>query len=72
MPTANGRSWTFNRLLNLWKKRRYSRAQILAAVKAGQITQAEADEILATAQDGAEAETDGGLVLGAAEELETA
>ena len=78
LPTANGKSWNYNRIMDLWKKRRYSRAQILAAMRAGLISQEEAEEILATVQesmiepDTADGMTDGSLELGAAEELESA
>lgn len=60
----NGRSWGFNRIMNLWRRKLYNKAQVLAAVKSGEITQEEAEEILAMMQD---LNNDGSLVLGAAE-----
>lgn len=58
-----GHRGIYNQILIGWRKRKYSRAQILAMVRAGKLTQEEADEILATKQE-AEEETDGSLVLG--------
>ena len=77
-PPAEGRSGMFEQILKMWKRRKYTRAMILAMVKAGKLTQEEADEILATKQEVDEAEakaetpeeTDGSLTLGAAEDLE--
>lgn len=62
-----GHRGIYDQILIGWRKRKYSRAQILAMVRAGILTQEEADEILATTQD--EGEADGSLTLGAAEEL---
>lgn len=64
--TDTGHRGFYDQILVGWKRRKYSRAQILAMVRAGKLTQEEADEILATEQD---EETDGGLTLGAADEL---
>ena len=47
----NGHSGMFNQILRMWKRKKYSRAQILALVRAGKLTKEEADEILATAQE---------------------
>lgn len=65
--TGSGHSGMFDSILLGWKRGKYSRAQILAFVKAGILTQEEADEILATMQETEAEETDGGLTLGAAE-----
>lgn len=62
-----GHRGIYDQILIGWRKRKYSRAQILAMVHAGILTQEEADEILATTQD--EEEADGSLTLGATEEL---
>ena len=77
-PPAEGRSGMFEQILKMWKRRKYTRAMILAMVRTGKLTQEEADEILATKQEIDEAaaaaetpeETDGSLTLGAAEDLE--
>ena len=58
-----GHRGIFDQIMIGWKRRKYSRTQILAMVKAGILTQEEADEILATAQEEAEPETDGSLTL---------
>ena len=58
-----GHRGIFDQILAGWKRKKYSRAQILALVRTGKLTQEEADEILATKQE-VEEETDGGLVLG--------
>ena len=83
-PPAEGRSGFFEQILKMWKRKKYSRAQILAFVRMGKLTQEEADEILAQKQDGEaeepaadtqpaeQPETDGSLKLGAADELEEA
>lgn len=65
--TDTGHRGIYDQILIGWRKRKYSKAQILAMVRAGILTQEEADEILATAQD--EEEADGSLTLGATEEL---
>ena len=65
--TDTGHRGIYDQILIGWRKRKYSRAQILAMVRAGILTQEEADEILATTQD--EGEADGSLTLGATEEL---
>ncbi len=61
---TSGTSWNYSNLLEKWKKKRYSMAQILAAVEAGLITEEEAEQILSTPQ---EDDTDGSLNLGEAE-----
>jgi len=61
-----GHRGIYDSVLVGWKRRKYSKTQILAMVRAGILTQEEADEILATAQD---EEATGGLMLGAAEEM---
>ena len=67
---ASGKSGMFEQVLKMWKRRKYTRAAILAMVRAGKLTQEEADEILATEQTtDEENETDGSLTLGAADEL---
>ena len=58
-----GHRGIFDQILAGWKRKKYSRAQILALVRTGKLTQEEADEILATKQE-VEEETDGSLVLG--------
>ena len=58
-----GHRGIFNQILAGWKRKKYSRAQILALVRTGKLTQEEADEILATKQEVEEPETDGGLTL---------
>lgn len=64
LSLTSGTSWNYSNLLEKWKKKRYSRAQILAAVEAGLITEEEAEQILSTPQ---EDDTDGSLNLGEAE-----
>ncbi len=67
----SGHSGMFDSVLLGWKRKKYSRAQILAMVRAGLLTQEEADEILATLQETDDTEsaagTDGSLTLGEAE-----
>ena len=62
--TNSGHGPWFESIANGWRFRRYTRAMILAFVRNGYLTQEEAEEILAMAQ---EEETDGSLVLGAAD-----
>ncbi len=66
---SSERSADFDAILKGWKKRKYSRAQILEMMRQGLISVGEAHEILAQAQDGDEPETDGSLELGAADKL---
>ena len=63
-----GNRGIFDQILAGWKRRKYSRAAILAMVRQGILTQEEADRILATAQE-VEEEIDGSLQLGSAEEM---
>ncbi len=64
------RSADFDGILKGWKKRKYTRSQILEMMRKGLITRGEAMEILAQTQgeETAEPATDGSLKLGAADE----
>ena len=63
----SGHSGMFDSVLLGWKRKKYSRAQILAMVKAGILTQEEAEEILGTLQDEEIGAVGDGLTLGEAE-----
>ena len=73
----SGRGSYFDDILDQWRKRKLTRAEILKLLKEGKLTQKEADQILATLQEGDEAvdSTDrellgSGLQLGAAEDAD--
>ena len=70
VPQAAIRSADFDGILKGWKKRKYTRSQIMEMMRKGLITRGEAMEILAQTQgeETAEPATDGSLKLGAANE----